>query len=553
MDAFVSKSPIQKYKEIIEIRTDVSFLELYGMEYLIENFDEETKQKIMDSPYWNLKYIITIDRKWLQRKLEEWKFDYTMKYLYDFFRGVDKVDDYILINISKIIEVLEKEKSLLKENQNKSTIDDFISKMKEHFERGKKYIMVNGQHRNNRWDALFNGEIPLPNNFMKIEDYKIGGRKWWDLEDDVKLILASATHGITFVEDFKNMSDLTHIVNEHNSGNEWNEHQRRIRTSSYIADEFKELDENEDIIKLFKTLKHENKYQLRLEGISFLATQLYYIWRNRSNELYNLPSMKNDSLESLVQLDGNWVKSDVDNFIRFFKSAVYDLNMFFDNLPKRSRLPLRQKISLLRNYFLFKMVLTTDNTKLNDKIYRVIDNNAFVSWWIQSEVGRLMLYNRLNPSGKKEYKSLEKHNKIKTDKDGNLTIPKDISKDLIGKYGLPKEKDYSLQQHGTSKSAIEFVIGSQWIDFIDSLNNGSLDGVVTLKGLNVSSSIKDEVIASSIVNLKKPTINDIWDIVDTDGKDIGHDKVPKADGGSHFIGNLKKENSSNNRSKQNRH
>ena len=41
MDAFVSKSPIQKYKEIIEIRTDVSFLELYGMEYLIENFDEE--------------------------------------------------------------------------------------------------------------------------------------------------------------------------------------------------------------------------------------------------------------------------------------------------------------------------------------------------------------------------------------------------------------------------------------------------------------------------------------------------------------------------------
>ena len=110
MDAFVSKSPIQKYKEIIEIRTDVSFLELYGMEYLIENFDEETKQKIMDSPYWNLKYIITIDRKWLQRKLEEWKFDYTMKYLYDFFRGVDKVDDYILINISKIIEVLEKEK-----------------------------------------------------------------------------------------------------------------------------------------------------------------------------------------------------------------------------------------------------------------------------------------------------------------------------------------------------------------------------------------------------------------------------------------------------------
>jgi hypothetical protein len=452
MDAFVSNSPIQKYKEIIEIRTDVSFLELYGMDYLIQNFDEETKQKIMDSPYWNLKYIITIDRKWLQRKLEEWKFDYTMKYLYDFFRGVDKVDDYILINISKIIEVLEKEKSLLKENQNKSTIDDFISKMKEHFERGKKYIMVNGQHRNNRWDALFNGEIPLPNNFMKIEDYKIGGRKWWDLEDDVKLILASATHGITFVEDFKNMSDLTHIVNEHNSGNEWNEHQRRIRTSSYIADEFKELDENEDIIKLFKTLKHENKYQLRLEGISFLATQLYYIWRNRSNELYNLPSMKNDSLESLVQLDGNWVKSDVDNFIRFFKSAVYDLNMFFDNLPKRSRLPLRQKISLLRNYFLFKMVLTTDNTKLNDKIYRVIDNNAFVSWWIQSEVGRLMLYNRLNPSGKKEYKSLEK-----------------------------------------------------------------------------------------------------WDIVDTDGKDIGHDKVPKADGGSHFIGNLKKENSSNNRSKQNRH
>jgi hypothetical protein len=219
MDAFVSNSPIQKYKEIIEIRTDVSFLELYGMDYLIQNFDEETKQKIMDSPYWNLKYIITIDRKWLQRKLEEWKFDYTMKYLYDFFRGVDKVDDYILINISKIIEVLEKEKSLLKENQNKSTIDDFISKMKEHFERGKKYIMVNGQHRNNRWDALFNGEIPLPNNFMKIEDYKIGGRKWWDLEDDVKLILASATHGITFVEDFKNMSDLTHIVNEHNSGN----------------------------------------------------------------------------------------------------------------------------------------------------------------------------------------------------------------------------------------------------------------------------------------------------------------------------------------------
>jgi|TARA_Y100000034_G_scaffold18659_1_gene20723 hypothetical protein len=561
------KSPMDKYKEITEIQADVSFMEYYGMGYLIDD-NNPAKQKIMDRPYWNLNSIVAIDRKWLQRKLKEWEHNYTMKYFRDFFRGIDKVDNYVNINISKIIEIAKYEKTLLdkrfkdeKKNKrvkdkkkkrirdNKVTIDDFIQKMQGYYDKGNRYVLVNGQHREDRWKALFDGLLPFPNDFIKVENYKIAGRKWWDLEEDARFTLSCKKHGITFVEDFKRISDLTHIVNVHNEGNEWNNHQKRIKQTSYIADEFQKLDDNDDVVKLFKTLQCENNYSLNLEGISFLATQLYYIWRNQKDDLYNLPGMKSKELESLVQIDGNWVKTDVDNFIRDFKSAVFDLNIFFSKQPKGAKFTFRKKISLLRNYFLFKMIITSDKTELNDSKYIVMDNDRFVAWWIQKETNRIMLYNRLTDAGKKEYKKLKQKKKITNES----KIPKNIQKVLVGKFGLPKELDYTLSLNGVSSSCIKFVLGKQIMDFNESIENGDLNGIVNLKGYDVSSNIKNEVLASEISSLKKPTIDDIWDVLDMSQSDIEHSDVPKAKGGSHFVGNLGKANFSDNRSKQDRH
>ena len=81
------------------------------------------------------------------------------------------------------------------------------------------------------------------------------------------------------------MSDLTHIVNLHNEGSEWNAHEKRSIEASYIMKKFRELDDDKTLKLLFKKLYASGNYEIGKKGISLICFYWLFVRHFNSNQL----------------------------------------------------------------------------------------------------------------------------------------------------------------------------------------------------------------------------------------------------------------------------
>ena len=64
-------------------------------------------------------------------------------------------------------------------------------------------------------------------------------------------------------------------------------------------------------------------YSPSKKGISFLASQLYLMWKYSKNDWNKFYSMSSTELEDLVKIESDdWSKNSTDEFISFFINAL---------------------------------------------------------------------------------------------------------------------------------------------------------------------------------------------------------------------------------------
>ena len=160
-----------------------------------------------DNPYFNLTAKVAVDRDFLQRLIKAWPKAKRDEYLRDYFLGYDCIDAYVLVSVVEILRVLRATQEKL---DDKSTLTDFISKLEEHSDNGIEWLMINGQHRDEIWQSVWDSDKPFPsdfNNGQPIEGEVIGGKTWNDISLQTRCHLLNESHLITFVEKFTDMSD----------------------------------------------------------------------------------------------------------------------------------------------------------------------------------------------------------------------------------------------------------------------------------------------------------------------------------------------------------
>ena len=538
-------------KRIVESTYDVAFFQYKSL-----TPEEYSQFEILDpasklgdpkekAEYFGLRDKIHINQKLAQRLQGDWKPTFEEEYLVDFHEGFDHIDAFVLVCIKKMIEVLTKSRRKVK---NPIKIDEFIKELEDEKLLGKEWVLINGQHRDNIFGKLWNDKIKFPKNFPTLDGDLVGGKFWSELQLEKRLkYLYHTEHPITFVTEFEEMTDLKKLIVLHNVGNPWNAHEQRVIEPSYIMQEFQKLDDNETLKTLFSTgLKSGGVYDVKKKGISFNASQFYMMWSRPDQDWYKLPSVASTDLDELAKIDSTlWTNSSVDNFVKFFKQISYELyeNYYKKVIGKKgAQQLLRRKMSSLRAYFLFRLILT-GKTPINDIKYSIQNVVKLVEWFTLSESQRLHEREQLDAEGKKKYDELLSKSK------GKELDSKEV-KALKTKY--KKSSAYvELARGGDNQN--HQMASMIWEDFQRDYNKpGKLLGVVTKTGNDVSSTMK------SIV--KTDAIKKAWDsgksfdeILNIADGDITHENTPKSKGGRDSYDNLGVGDSTENKELGNRH
>lgn len=309
--------------------------------------------------------------------------------------------------------------------------------------------------------------------------------------------------------------------------------------------ELRKLDDYKPAKELFDKLGVKNThYDRKVKGISFLATQLYYQYIHK-NKFAKLENMTSSVLDDIVTWDNStWSKSSVDNFVKFFRKIVRELHRYFCHLPKNPSKVIRHKIATLRNYFMFRNIMS-GKTNFQPNTYTITNEKNWMFWYVQKESDRLLLRNQLTSEGQKMYDGQKKKNK-------GGDIGDDVSKKLWNDYRLANAYRYLL--NGQSEVGQHKVADKIWNDFIDDFELGQLNHCVSLRGKDVSESVKEEVRRIEVANLDSDLgLEGMFALQDKDKTDIGHDKVPQSKGGSNQVGNLIVQDRTENRSQQDNH
>jgi hypothetical protein len=243
------------HKRVTEVTKDIPF---FAYKQLTEE-ELSSFSKHKNSTLFNLRDKIIIDRLYLQRLLTLWPELKIALYIRDFYNGFDKINAFVCVSLDEIIRVLKEIKG---KTNNKSTIIHFIAEMESAKENGKEWLLINGQHRDIIWEKVWNNDIKLPIDFPSVGDKVIGESYWNEIDINTRCLLLTKTHPITFVNQFTSMSDLTHIVNLHNEGSEWNAHEKRSIEASYIMQQFRKLDDDKTLKLLFKKLYASGNYEI---------------------------------------------------------------------------------------------------------------------------------------------------------------------------------------------------------------------------------------------------------------------------------------------------
>lgn len=502
---------------------------------------ERLPLEMVNHEWMGLRAKIVIDRRWAQRLQDAWSEEQSTKYIESVYRGYNQVDSFVLVSLKEIKRILDMVIDNIDDKDNKSTFDGFLNDINTYLSDGKVYLMINGQHRDNVYHRMWNSELPLPHIFRGMDEDITWSNLDWDEQFEALMTLK---HPITIYEKLESLDDIEKIIILHNEGSEWNSHEKRSIKASYLMSELRKLDEYKPAQKLFDLLGTKNtSYDRSKKGISFLATQLYYQYRYKDN--YNtILGINHSTLDDIVKWKSEaWTINSVDNFVKFFKKVIRELSLYFVGLPKNEGKVIRHKIATLRNYFMFRNIMTgkTKHTKDNS-VFTIINEKNFVSWYVKRETRRLLLRNNLTVEGVKMY-------------DMCMKRPNGITKlqesDLYNRF--PKSNAYKLLLNGVSAEGQRKVAEIMWNDFLRDYDADNLHHAVQVRGKDVSIRMKDEVRRLAVANSDSFDLEDIFALQDKDKTDIGHKDVPKSKGGSNTLENLFVQDSSWNRSEQDNH
>ena len=507
-----------------------------------QDFIDQLPMEAINHEMFQLRARIVIDRIWAQRLLEAWSVTKSREYVLDVFGGYNQIDAFVLIRLTDLKRVLLETIDAIVDKKSKSTLDGFLSDVERYLEENNEYLMINGQHRDDVLTRLWDSEYELPYIFKGMND----GMFWNDLDFQTQMEgLQSVTHPVVIYDRIESLDDIEKIIIRHNEGDEWNPHEKRSIKASYLMSELRRLDDYEPAQKLFDMLGTKGtQYSRQKKGISFLASQLYYQYIHKEM-WFKIQLINSKALDDMVEWDDTtWSKTSVDNFTKFFRKVIRELSHYFVGLPKNSSTNIRHKIATLRNYFMFRNIMA-GKTNFQPNVYTINNERNFVAWYVSKESDRLLLRNQLTPTGQKLY-------------DGQVgasptsKIREDREKALWNDHRLANAYRYLM--NGSSVDGQRKVADKMWVDFDDDYENGLLNHAVSLRGKDVSNSVKEEVRRLAVANLNGNfTLDDIFAISDKDTTDIGHDKVPQSKGGSNHISNLKVQDRTENRSQQDNH
>ncbi len=503
---------------------------------------ERLPAKMANHKWMGLRAKVVIDRRWAQRLQDAWSTEKSTEYVESVYSGYHLIDSFVLVSLKEIKRILLMVTDSIDDKGNKSTFDGFLNDVNAYLNDGKEYLMVNGQHRDEVYHRMWNSEFPLPNIFENMNT----GILWSDLDwDDQFEALLTRTHPVTIYEELESLDDIEKIIILHNEGDEWNNHERRSIKASYLMSELRKLDDYPKAQKLFSLLgTRGTSYDMTKKGISFLATQLYYQYRFK-DKYHTILGINHQTLDSLVKWESTlWTKSSVDNFVRFFKKVIRELSLYFVGLPKNEAKVIRHKIATLRNYFMFRNIMTgkTNHKFYDNSVYTITNEKNFVTWYVKRETKRLLLRNNLTPKGIRMYDMCMKQ---------SSGINKVQEADLYNRF--PKSNAYRLLLNGVSVDGQGKVADIMWNDFMKDYDADNLNHAVQVRGKDVSTRMKSEVRKLAVANSDSFDMEDIFALQDKDKTDIGHKDVPKSKGGSNTVENLFVQETNWNRSEQDNH
>lgn len=506
-----------------------------------EDFEQHLEVEVLNHPMYGLRERIVINQRWAQRLKNAWEEVTAIEYVESIYSGFNSIDSIVLISLSEIERILTETIKKIDDPSSKSTFDTFLKDVQTYISNGKDWLMVNGQHRDDVWHRMWNSSFPLPRIF---EGQVFGEKVWNDLKPEEQIqALLGLEHPITFYEKMESLDDIEKIIILHNEGSDWNAHERRSIKASYLMSELRKLDDYKPAKKLFSLLGTKGtQYDLKLKGVSFLASQMYYQYLHKE-KFAKIENNSSQELDKIVSWESTtWTKNNVDEFVTFFKKIIRELSVYFVGLPKNPSKVIRHKIATLRNYFMFRNVMR-GKTNYQPKTYTINNERNFIAWYTKEESDRLLLRNQLTPEGQKIYDGVN---------DGKEFDDSDVEKALWNDYRLANAYRYLL--NGQSETGQRKVLDAIWETFQTQFDNGELNHAVSLRGKDVKQSVKDEVRRIAISNLESDfTLDDIFTLQDKDKTDIGHDKVPQSKGGSNQAGNLIVQDMSENRSQQDNH
>ena len=509
---------------------------------------------------YNFKFHIfpktAIDQDFLQRLLKVWTPEESAKYLSGFYIGYRDIDPFVLVKLDSILDVLSQYKESLEEDNtsDRAVMDTFINKIQGYKDQGKEYLMINGQHRKDVYQTFWNDDTTLDENFPTIgKRTDVEGFSWGSFDEQEQLSLLAAQHLVVIVEKFKTMSNLKDIVIFHNTGNEWNPHEERIITPSYIASELYNLNEDADFRSIFSKVKSDDKYSYYKKGISFFLTQMYWSWAKSTSfnpktgkpEWYNVPSLADRRLDSLVEMESPlWTVGKVDKFKSLAKKIARGYASYVKNLKTmKDARGLTFKIATFRNYFLLRVAMDVKGHHALDTRYTVTNESDFMTKWVIQESKRMGARKNLTNEGKAQWDAQNKN--------GLGLNDKAIAK-LKKNYIDPNSYIWRLRGGGSGET-LGKVVGEHISDFLNEFSSFECSGVVNRQGADLNSTVTNEVLleAMSSKSLETASMGELLTLQDGSKTHIGHKKA-KSKGGEPTLGNLEPQDQFYNQSQGNK-
>jgi hypothetical protein len=267
-----------------------------------EDFEQHLEVEVLNHPMYGLRERIVINQRWAQRLKNAWEEVTAIEYVESIYSGFNSIDSIVLISLSEIERILTETIKKIDDPSSKSTFDTFLKDVQTYISNGKDWLMVNGQHRDDVWHRMWNSSFPLPRIF---EGQVFGEKVWNDLKPEEQIqALLGLEHPITFYEKMESLDDIEKIIILHNEGSDWNAHERRSIKASYLMSELRKLDDYKPAKKLFSLLGTKGtQYDLKLKGVSFLASQMYYQYLHKE-KFAKIENNSSQELDKIVSWEG---------------------------------------------------------------------------------------------------------------------------------------------------------------------------------------------------------------------------------------------------------